>query len=130
MLNGVSLDAIMAGARLNKVPVYMIRLAYSKAVGDLLPDDMWKKAIERTGGHFYAAANERTFCARCARSTNSPQVASDVREYTARKPRFAGYALIAWDVGWRPAVMKLGIRTSGHSHSGHHTKHLHKRRNS
>ena len=37
----------------------MIRTSYNKALGGVLPDDIWKPAIESTGGKFYAAATRR-----------------------------------------------------------------------
>jgi len=110
MLQNTSLDSIMAGARKNKIPVYMIRMAYSKSMGDLLPDDMWKSAIERTGGRFYAAANEETIFRAVREIDQLAPGRVDVREYTARQPRFAGYALIAVGCWLTAAVMKLGCR--------------------
>jgi hypothetical protein len=62
-LQGRSLDSIMAGARQHGIPVYMVRTAYSKSLGDQLPDAMWKAAIERTGGRFYTEATIRRLCA-------------------------------------------------------------------
>ena len=41
-----------------KIPVYMIRTSYNKALGAVLPDDIWKPAIEATGGQFYPAGDE------------------------------------------------------------------------
>ena len=50
----------MAGRARHKIPVYFIRMAYNKSIGDSCPIEMWKKAVERTGGRFYAAADENT----------------------------------------------------------------------
>ena len=49
---------VLAGAIHAKVPVYFIRTNYNKALGQALPDRIWKPAIESTGGRFYAAADE------------------------------------------------------------------------
>jgi hypothetical protein len=110
MLQGISLDKIMAGARRNKIPVYMIRMAYNKPLGDLLPDEMWKGAIERTGGRFYAAANEESILKAVREIDQLAPGRIDVREYTARQPRFAGYTLIAVGCWLTAAMLKLGFR--------------------
>jgi hypothetical protein len=110
-LQGVSLDDIMAGARKNKIPVYMIRMAYSKSLGDVLPDDLWKSAIERTGGRFYAAANEENIIRAVREIDHLAPGRIDVHEYTVRQPRFAGYALIAVGCWLTAATLKLGFRS-------------------
>ena len=53
-IHGRHVSEIVAGAVQAKIPVYMIRTSYNKALGGVLPDDIWKPAIEATGGKFYA----------------------------------------------------------------------------
>lgn len=110
MLQGRSLDSIMAGARQNKIPVYMVRMAYSKSLGDQVPDKMWQAAIRRTGGRFYAAANEETIIRAVREIDQLAPGRIDVREYTTQKPRFAGFALIAVGCWLAAAAAKLGLR--------------------
>ena len=57
-IHGRHVSEIVAGAVQAKIPVYMIRTSYNKALGGVLPDDIWKPAIEATGGKFYAAGDE------------------------------------------------------------------------
>ena len=52
-IHGKTVPEIVAGAVQAKIPVYMIRTSYNKALGGVLPDDIWKPAIEATGGKFY-----------------------------------------------------------------------------
>ena len=58
-----------------------------------LPDDMWRRAVERTGGRFYTAADEATIL----RAINEIDKASagtvEIREYSTRLPRFSPFAL-------------------------------------
>jgi Mg-chelatase subunit ChlD len=110
MLQGRSLDSIMAGARENNIPVYMVRMAYSKSLGEQVPDAMWKAAIQRTGGRFYAAANEETIISAVREIDKLAPGRIDVREYTTQKPRFAGFALIAVGCWLAAAAAKLGLR--------------------
>src|SRR5260221_10006073 len=58
MLHGKSVTEIVSGAVAAKIPVYMIRTSYNKGLGAVLPDDIWKPAVERTGGKFYPAGDE------------------------------------------------------------------------
>jgi hypothetical protein len=110
MLQGLSLDAIMAGAREQKIPVYMIRMAYNKSMGDLLPDRMWRTAIERTGGRFYAAADENAILKAVREIDQLAPDRIDLREYSAQRPRFSGFTLAAVGFWAAAALLKLGFR--------------------
>ena len=46
----LTLDAIMQQAADNEIPVYFIRTAYDQALGEVISDQQWKLAVERTGG--------------------------------------------------------------------------------
>ncbi len=56
----MTLDQVLKKAVDNRVPVYMIRTAYARDLYDVVPDQVWKKAIDATGGRFYPAANQET----------------------------------------------------------------------
>jgi hypothetical protein len=101
----------MAEAREHKIPVYMIRMAFNKSLGGVLPDSMWKQAVERTGGRFYPAADEKTILRAVHEIDQLSPGRIDVREYTAQRPRFSGYLLIATALWLLAAVMKLGFRS-------------------
>jgi hypothetical protein len=58
IVEGRRIDDILAAARRAKVPVYLIRIGQNKALGDVVPDQIWQPAVEATGGRFYAAADE------------------------------------------------------------------------
>ena len=110
MLRGLSLDEIMADAREQQIPVYMIRMAYSKSMGDLLPDRMWQAAIERTGGRFYAVTDEDTILAAVREIDELAPGRIDLREYSSQQPRFAGFTLAAAGCWAAAALLKLGFR--------------------
>jgi len=48
-MEGRSLDDVLAEARKYEIPVYMIRMAFRKSLGAVVPDELWKGAVERTG---------------------------------------------------------------------------------
>jgi Ca-activated chloride channel homolog len=109
-LRGESLDELVSEARKNKIPVYMIRTAFNMKFGDVSQDRLWKDAIERTGGRFYAAADEDTILKALNDIDKLSPGRIDVHQYTAQRPRFAGYALIAIALWLSAATLKLGLR--------------------
>lgn len=105
-----TLDELIDEARKYQIPIYMIRIANDMLLGDLDQDDIWKAAIERTGGRFYAAANEETILRAAEEIDKLSAGRIDVREYTAYRPRFSGYALMAVCLWATAALLKLGVR--------------------
>jgi hypothetical protein len=75
----------------------------------VLPDELWKWAVERTGGRFYPAADEETIIQAVQEIDRLSAGRIDVREYTAERPRFAGYALLAVGFWIAAAALKLGV---------------------
>jgi hypothetical protein len=94
-IHGKHVSEIVAGAVQAKIPVYMIRTSYNKALGGVLPDDIWKPAIEATGGKFYAAGDEATILNAIKEIDRRSAGRVDTKLYSTQKPKFAGYALIA-----------------------------------
>ena len=94
-IHGKPVQEIMAGAMETKIPVYMIRTSYNKALGGVLPDDIWKPAIEATGGKFYAAADESTIINAIHDIDRRSAGRVDIKRYTTERKRFAPYALMA-----------------------------------
>jgi hypothetical protein len=94
-VGSMSLDQVLRKAVLNKVPVYMVRTAYSRTLYDVIPDTIWKKAIDATGGKFYPAANQETIMMAIKDIDAAATGRIDVREYAVRQPRFSRYAITA-----------------------------------
>lgn len=94
-IHGKPVQEIMAGAMETKIPVYMIRTSYNKALGGVLPDDIWKPAIEATGGKFYAAADESTIINAIHDIDRRSAGRVDIRRYSTQRPKFAPYAFMA-----------------------------------
>jgi hypothetical protein len=109
-LKGQSLDDLVAGARKNKIPVYMIRTAFNLKFGDVLQDRLWKDAVEKTGGRFYPAADEDSILNAISEIDRLSPGRIDVHQYTAQRPRFAGYTLIAIALWLAAGTLKLGFR--------------------
>jgi hypothetical protein len=108
-LKGRSLDNIVDEARRYQIPVYMIRTVYKMMLGDVAADRIWKAAVERTGGRFYPAADEEDILKAVREIDRVSAGRIEVREYTAHRPRFSGYALIAVGLWLLAAVLKLSV---------------------
>ena len=109
-LKGKTIDRVVATARESAIPVYMIRTAFKRKFGDVREDRLWQPAIERTGGRFYAAADETAILRAVEDIDRVSAGRIDVREYTAYQPRFGGYALAAVALWLFAMVLKLSFR--------------------
>ena len=107
---GVSLDEILQSAIDHKVPLYFVRTNYQKELGDIIPDALWKKAVEKTGGKFYAVSDEASLL-RAIRDVDRLAAGTiQVKRYTTQEPQFAVFALFATAFWCAAAAVKL---TSG-----------------
>ncbi len=109
-VRGATIDRIVATARAAAIPVYMIRVGFKRKFGDVSEDRLWRPAIERTGGRFYAASDESAILRAVQDIDRLAAGRIDVREYTAYEPRFGGYALAAVAFWLSALVLKLGVR--------------------
>src|SRR5262249_6388881 len=103
-----ALDDMVAAARKNQVPIYMIRIAATFKLGGIPQDPMWKKACEQKGGRFYAAADEDDLFRAIGEVSALTPGRIEVRTY--QQPRFAGFALIAVVLWLGAGALKLGFR--------------------
>jgi Ca-activated chloride channel family protein len=94
-IHGKNVNEIVVGAVQAKIPVYMIRTSYNKALGGVLPDDIWKPAIESTGGKFYAASDEAAIMVAIHDIDRRSSGRVDIKRYSTARPRFAPYTFMA-----------------------------------
>ncbi|MEZ5286513.1 MAG: VWA domain-containing protein [Vicinamibacterales bacterium] len=59
-VNGRWVDEILATAAANRIPLYFVRTNYGRGFNDTVPDALWRDAVERAGGRFYIARDERS----------------------------------------------------------------------
>ncbi len=110
-LRGESVDDILGEMRKYKIPLYMIRTGFNLKEGQVKTDALWRSVVEQTGGRFYAADSEEAILRAEAEIDKLSAGRIDVREYTAERPRFDGYALVAVALWLCAGVMKLGFRS-------------------
>jgi hypothetical protein len=103
------LERVVAEARSWKIPVYMLRTAYNRREGEILQDKIWKATVERTGGRFYAAYDDESISRALREIDRLSPGRIETREYSVRRPRFAGWILLAVGLWMTAATMKLGF---------------------
>src|SRR5207244_9677569 len=94
-IHGKNVNEILAGAVQTKIPVYFIRTSYNKALGGVLPDDIWKPAVEATGGKFYAASDESAIMVAIHDIDRRSSGRVDIKRYSTARPRYAPYTFMA-----------------------------------
>lgn len=110
MIDGRSLDDIISGAVEAGVPVYLIRTNYNKAEGDpAVPDKLWRDAVVKTGGKFFAASDERSLLAAIDEIDHVAAGNIRVTEYGMQRPRFPIFASIAALCFTLAALSKLTV---------------------
>ena len=110
-IKGKGIDDVVNEMRKYQIPAYMIRTGYDLKEGQIPTDRLWKPIVERTGGRFYAADSEDAIIRAEDEINRLSKGSIQVREYTAQRPRFDGYALVAAACWLGAAVMKLGFRS-------------------
>jgi len=110
-LKGKSIQAVIDEMKKYNIPVYMVRTGFDLREGQIPTDKLWKPLVEQTGGRFYAADSEDSILKAEAEIDKLATGRIDVREYTAQRPRFDGYALIAIALWLAAGIMKLGFKT-------------------
>ena len=106
----VTLDEIMQEAADNEIPVYFIRTAYDQALGEVISDQQWKLAVERTGGKYFPAENEAAILAAIHEIDELPKGRIRVKRYVAHEPRFEPFALSAVLLWMAALGMTLGVK--------------------
>jgi hypothetical protein len=91
---GRSLDGILSESSRNKIPVFFIRTASDKQLGDpSTNDELWGAAVAKTGGKLYAGANEDVIIKACDEINEIATGEIRYTRYSARTPRFPFFAL-------------------------------------
>lgn len=106
---GRPLDQLVAEARTWKVPVHMLRTAYDRREGEVQQDKIWRNVVERTGGRFYAAYDDASISRALAEIDRLSPGRIQTREYSVKRPRYAGYTLAAVTLWLAAAALKLSF---------------------
>ncbi len=108
---GRKLDDILAESSKNKVPIFFIRIASNKQLGDPATNDvLWGAAVEKTGGKLYAGANEDVIIKACDEINKIAAGRIQYTRYSARTSQFQIFALVATLVWSLALVLWLVFR--------------------
>jgi len=108
-LENKNLDQVVQTAVDAKIPVFLVRTNYDKEQGQIIPDEMWIPAIEKTGGKFYAASSEAALLAAIEDIDRAATGSIQVRQYSSQQPRFAIFAMIALACWTAAIALKLAV---------------------
>lgn len=109
VVGGRPVSGIMASALRAKIPVYFIRTSYNQAFGGVIPDDLWKSAIEATGGRFYVGSDEATVLRAVHEIDRVSADKIEIAEYTARRPTYGPCALAGAGFWAFALVLQLAV---------------------
>jgi Ca-activated chloride channel homolog len=109
MVENRSLDDILKDAVEAEIPVYFVRTNYEREEGQIIPDEMWIPAVEKTGGKFYAASTEETLLAAIADIDRVSAGTIELKQYSSQHPRFGPFALIAAACWALAAALKVSV---------------------
>lgn len=109
-INGRGLDDIVRSAKQANIPVYLVRVNYGLTRGQVIPDAEWIPAVEKTGGKFFAAHDEKTLLDAIHEIDKAATGAIVSREYSNQRPLFAAFALTAMALWSVAALLAVGAR--------------------
>lgn len=101
-LQGKTVTDVLADAVRASIPVYFIRTFQNRQLGDLIPDGIWKPAVEATGGRFYAAAKEEDVIQAIRDIDRRTTGKIELKQYSTEQTEYAPFTAVAaglWAIG-------------------------------
>jgi len=102
------LDVVEA-AEAAEVPIYFVRTRYQREFGGIVSDELWRDAVERTGGRFYAASDETAILDAIADIDRASVGEIEVNQYVTQQPAFGPYAASAAGLWSLAALLALVV---------------------
>ena len=84
-------------------------MAYNRHEGDIIPDGIWRSAVESTGGRFFAAADERSILSAIAEIDRLGAGSVQVKQYTTAQPRYGSFVLFAAALWVAAAALSVAV---------------------
>jgi VWA domain-containing protein len=102
-------NEIVAGAVSAEIPIFLIRTNRDKRLGDIVPDALWKPAVESTGGRFYAAATEGDVLRAIQDIDTRVTGTIEVKQYGSNVPRYVPFTIMASALWAAGIFLKLAV---------------------
>jgi len=94
-LRGQTLDELCRKAASGRIPIYLVRTAFASPFGEVRQDAIWKAAVEKTGGRFYVAADERSLLSAIDEINRLAPDKMVLRTYASHQPQFQALLFLA-----------------------------------
>ena len=104
---GATVHDVLRGSAGAKIPIFFIRMAYNRHEGDVIPDALWRNAVESTGGHFYAGSDEASILQAITEVDRLGAGSVHVKQYSTERPHYASFALAACGLWLSALILKL-----------------------
>jgi hypothetical protein len=112
--SGKTVDDVVNDARRAKIPIYFVKVGREVPGRVQIGDNMWRAAVERTGGHFYSGADEASILKAIADIDRASAGRIELKQYSTERPRFAPFALAAaglWSAALALRLLVPAFRT-------------------
>lgn len=87
-------DVVEEAARA-KIPIYFIKVGREIPGRAQIGDEMWRAAVQRTGGRFYPGADEASIERALSDIDRASAGRIEYKQYSTERPRFAPFAMMA-----------------------------------
>jgi hypothetical protein len=109
--SGKSAMDVVEDARKAKIPIYFIKVGREIPGRVQIGDEIWRSAVERTGGHFYGGADEASIEKALADIDRASAGRIEYKQYSTERPRFTPFALIAAGLWSLALLLRLTVPT-------------------
>ncbi len=93
--NGKTAADVVEDARRAKIPIYFIKVARETPGRAQIGDDIWRAAVQRTGGKFYPGADEASIEQALRDIDKASAGTIEFKNYSTERPRFSPFAMAA-----------------------------------
>jgi hypothetical protein len=109
--SGKSAMDVVEDARRAKIPIYFIKVGRDIPGRVQIGDEMWRAAVERTGGHFYGGADEASIEKALSDIDRAAAGRIEYKQYSTERPRYTPFALAAAALWSLALLLRLTVPT-------------------
>jgi hypothetical protein len=111
--SGKSAMDVVEDARRAKIPIYFVKVGREIPGRAQIGDEIWRSAVERTGGHFYGGADEASIEKALRDIDRASAGRIEYKQYSTERPRFAPFALMAAGLWSLALLLRLTVPAFG-----------------
>jgi hypothetical protein len=111
--SGKSAMDVVEDARRSKIPIFFVKVGREIPGRAQIGDEIWRAAVERTGGHFYGGADEASIEKALRDIDRASAGRIEYKQYSTERPRFAPFALIAAGLWSLALLLRLTVPAFG-----------------